>query len=319
MMIGKIKMLKKPKIYTFLIRTIIIGLIYVWPAVNSSDYLAQHRDSDRKKLNRYDPLISSLAQQEDISRQELEFIFLDPRVEFYQHLVVDKYTPPAMHKSSSVYFHKNLAQHGTEDFIAHYHSYLKKAEEQYGVEKEAVAAVIFVETKFGRLTGRYSVFNVLSSLALADSPISQTYIADHIHRKYHHFTYERRQQLIRHFQNNASQKSKMARSELAYLIRLQLESSIDILELPGSYAGAFGYPQFMPSSVYKYGVDGDRNGRVDLFTFPDAIMSVGKYLHAKGWDSDHNNKKRALLRYNYSNRYVADVLAAAAEINRQFN
>jgi len=312
-------MLKKTKTYTQLIRLLIIGLIYFWPSVNNSDYLAHHQNLDRQKLNRYYPLISYLVQQEDISREELEFIFLDPRVDFYQHLVVDKYTPPAMHKNSSVYFHKDLDQHETEEFLAHYHSYLKAAEAQYGVEKEAIAAVIFVETKFGHLIGRYSVFNVLSSLALSDCPNSQNYIADHIHRRYHYLTYDRRQQLIRHFQENAHQKAKMARSELAYLIRMQLESHLDILELPGSYAGAFGYPQFMPSSVYRYGVDGDHDGQVDLFTFPDAIMSVARYLHAKGWDSDHSNKKRALLRYNYSNRYVADVLAAAEKINQQFN
>jgi len=70
----------------------------------------------------------------------------------------------------------------------------------------------------------------------------------------------------------------------------------------------------MPTSVLKYGVDADSDGKIDLYSFPDAILSVGNYLMNKGWDINITNKRRALLRYNNSNSYVANVLETASSI-----
>ncbi len=70
---------------------------------------------------------------------------------------------------------------------------------------------------------------------------------------------------------------------------------------PSSFAGAFGYPQFLPYSYLKYGVDGNKDGKVDLFNMEDAIFSAANYLAKHGWKKD---KRKAIFSYNPSSWYV---------------
>ncbi|MCK4715921.1 MAG: lytic murein transglycosylase, partial [Candidatus Marinimicrobia bacterium] len=254
-------------------------------------------------MKRYETLFSYLEEQK-IPLEEVQHLFLDPRVEFYDNIAINLNKPPTMDNYSSVMFHAEGKSYDIKEFINSFGNQLAHAEKVYGVDREAIVAVLFVETKLGNIIGKHSVFNILSSLALADSPESLGKIENYINENYHYLDFDRRRNLIELYKERAVRKAEFARTEFASLLILHIESHIDVLELPGSYAGAFGYPQFMPSNVQRYGIDGDGDGRVDLYSYPDAIMSVGNFLSRKGWSEDNSKQRRALLRYNNSRRYV---------------
>ena len=127
---------------------------------------------------------------------------------------------------------------------------LKHAEAQYGVPASLIVAIIGIETFYGRNTGSYRVIDALSTLA---------------------FAYPKR--------------ASYFRKELEQYLLLSREVGVDPLSIKGSYAGAMGICQFMPSSYRQYGVDFDDDGHRDLWRNPvDAIGSVAQYLQGYGWE-----------------------------------
>ena len=127
---------------------------------------------------------------------------------------------------------------------------LARASQQYGVPEEIIVATIGIETLYGRNTGSFRVMEALTTLA---------------------FNYPPRADLFR--------------SELeAYLLMVR-ESGLDPMKMRGSYAGAMGIPQFLPSSFRRYAVDFDADGKRDLMTVADAIGSVANYYREFGWQT----------------------------------
>jgi membrane-bound lytic murein transglycosylase B len=134
-------------------------------------------------------------------------------------------------------------------FMAAHHIELAKVEAETGVPAEYITAIIGVETYYGTNTGSYRVLDALYTLA---------------------FYYPKRQDFFR--------------GELSNLFALAKEEKLDLATLRGSYAGAMGWGQFMPSSYRKYAKDGDGDGRRDLLSSPaDAIASVANYFVGYGW------------------------------------
>lgn len=130
-----------------------------------------------------------------------------------------------------------------------YETELRRAEAEYGVPAEVIVGILGVETLFGRNTGSFRVVDALATIAF-DGPRRRDYF----------------------------------REELKELLLLATELGIDPLEIRGSYAGAMGLPQFMPSSYREYAVDFDGDGFIDLVDSPaDAIGSIASYLNAYGW------------------------------------
>ena len=131
--------------------------------------------------------------------------------------------------------------------------WLKLAEELYGVPPEIVVGIIGVETIYGRQTGNFRVIDALATLAFD-------------------------------FPTGRKDRSPFFRDELENFFVLCRSEGIEPLQLKGSYAGAIGMPQFMPSSFNKYAVDLDGDGHVDLHGNPaDVIGSVAHYLAEFGW------------------------------------
>ena len=126
---------------------------------------------------------------------------------------------------------------------------LERAEFVYGVPREVILSIIAIESRFGRLKGKYRVFDALSTIA---------------------FYYPKR---ARYFTK-----------ELREFLLIAKQEGIDPLTVKGSYAGAMGYPQFMPSSFRAYAVDFDFDGKIDIWENPvDAIGSVANYFAKHGW------------------------------------
>ncbi|WP_306391188.1 lytic murein transglycosylase B [Telluria beijingensis] len=136
---------------------------------------------------------------------------------------------------------------------------LARAEAAYGVPAEIIVGIIGIETIYGRDTGKFRVLDSLTTLAFAypETP------------------------------NQAARKA-FFRDELANTLVLARERGYDPFSLLGSFAGAVGMPQFMPSNILRYGVDFDSDGRVDLRgSATDAIGSVANFLVQHGWNAEH--------------------------------
>ena len=130
-----------------------------------------------------------------------------------------------------------------------HHEHLARAEDEFGVPAEVILGILGVETAFGQNTGSFRIVDALTTIAF-DGPRRQEYF----------------------------------REELKELLLLAHETGVDPLTIKGSYAGAMGLPQFMPSSYRRYAVDFDNDGVIDLAGSPaDAIGSIASYLRAFGW------------------------------------
>jgi len=149
-----------------------------------------------------------------------------------------------------IFVSERRIREGTDFWIAHRQA-LDRASVRSGVAPEYLAAILGVETYYGRLTGSYRVLDALATLA---------------------FDYPAR--------------AKFFRDELEQYLLLTRDMRLDPLSVKGSYAGAMGAPQFMPSNYRRYAVDADANGHVDLWTnWPDVCASVGNYLKEHGWNA----------------------------------
>jgi membrane-bound lytic murein transglycosylase B len=128
---------------------------------------------------------------------------------------------------------------------------LRAASERFGVPEEIILGILGVETIYGRNTGDFSLVSALATLAFDYPP-----------------------------------RAELFRKELANLFLLAREQGTPVSAYHGSYAGALGYPQFLPSSVRSFAVDFDGDGRIDLEnSAADAIGSVAHYLQIHGWQA----------------------------------
>lgn len=139
-------------------------------------------------------------------------------------------------------------QHGVE-FWKKNEVALKRAEEKYGVPASIIVATLGIETKYGQRMGDFRVIDSLCNLAFSDTP-----------------------------------RASFFRTELQEFLLLTREQHLDPLKVMGSYAGAIGQPQFMPSSYRYYAVDFSNNGKIDLINNEtDAIGSIANYYSKHGW------------------------------------
>ena len=114
-----------------------------------------------------------------------------------------------------------------------------------------------------------------------------------------------------------NRRSDWAEKELVSLFILGKKNAIHPLSIKGSWAGAFGLCQFIPSSFLTYGVDGNGDGVVNLFQFADAMASVANYLRANGWENHNPAKARkAIFAYNHCDNYVQAVMAYSKAIGK---
>jgi membrane-bound lytic murein transglycosylase B len=194
--------------------------------------------------------IQELVQKHGFIEAELSYLFsrvrrVDPVLEAIER-------PAEKTRAWRDYRAPFMEERRIADGIAFWRSHrgaLARAEKAYGVPAEVIVAIIGVETFYGRNTGRWRVVDALSTLA---------------------FDYPAR--------------AGFFRSELENYLLFARDGNLDVFAMRGSYAGAMGLPQFMPSSARRYAVDFDRDGTVDLRrSASDAIGSVGSFLRQHGW------------------------------------
>ena len=191
-----------------------------------------------------------LARDSNLNRDAIVATLAKAR---YQQSVIDAMTRPAEAKPWKDYRPIFVTDRRIEDGVAFLHAnatLLKRIENEYGVPAPLIVTILGVETNYGRVTGRYRVLDALTTLAFAYPP-----------------------------------RQDFFRSELKELLLLHdTWMPYPTEQLMGSYAGAMGWGQFMPSSVANFARDYDGDGKVDLWnSLPDICASVANYFVAHGW------------------------------------
>jgi membrane-bound lytic murein transglycosylase B len=183
---------------------------------------------------------------------------------------------------------------------------LEKTERAYGVDKEIITAIILVETRFGAMVGGPLVLNTLSTTAaLADSNVREMFWS----KVSKSIRLTRKQ-----FDKWVKRRSDWAYKELKAFLEYTAEEHLNPADIVGSYSGAMGIAQFMPSNILLYAEDGDNDGSTNLFDHADAIISIGNYLKHYGWYPGIKGEDayHVIYHYNHSRQYVDTILKISA-------
>ncbi len=194
--------------------------------------------------------IDQLVADHQFERRELRRWFKQARV---QSGVLKAMSRPGTARPWHEYRASQLSEariRGGFEYWQRHADTLARASTEYGVPEEIIVATIGIETFYGRITGGNNVFDALVTLAFAYPP-----------------------------------RAELFRGELEQFLLLTRELRLDPLLPKGSYAGALGVPQFLPSSYRRYAVDFDNDGRRDLWDHGDAIGSIANYYKSFGWQT----------------------------------
>jgi membrane-bound lytic murein transglycosylase B len=195
------------------------------------------------------------------------------------------------------------------EFAAGHAEQLQEMEKRHGVGRHVILGLLLVETALGQDLGRDIALRSLAGMAVTDNPAKLSSIGN-----------SRQPSRIRSAKLGATlrQRSDRAYTELKALLRWSAGSGLDAARLPGSIYGAVGLCQFMPSNIESYGVDGDKDGVINLFSPLDAMFSAANYLEAHGWRGAKTDAQRlrVLMAYNDDRLYAAYVLGAAKRMER---
>ncbi len=185
---------------------------------------------------------------------------------------------------------------------------LRRAENRFHVEKEIIVAILLVESRFGENIGRFRVVPTLASIALMASP-------EHLQKNYL-ILIERDPELsYEQIEGVATRRANWAYNELKCFLRIVQQEEIDPLEIYGSYAGAIGMAQFIPSTYLAY-AQNQKGLEHWLLDKEAAIFSIGHYLKSNGWKRNltTEKKRKVLWYYNHSAPYVETILRIAQKI-----
>jgi membrane-bound lytic murein transglycosylase B len=259
------------------------GGVYLEKDHNPSKTASPSLEIDKEKF------IDRMVSKHGFNRQQLRNVLAQTNKLDWVINLMDKQAPksgPATGPNGAWIRYKNKfitasnLPRGVE-FWNQYEKELKRAYTEYGVPPEIIVGIIGVETGWGRVMGKTKIIDALSTLA---------------------FYYPRRAQ---YFSNELEDFLVMCRDE-----------SVDPFDLSGSFAGAMGYGQFMPSAFRRHAVDFNHDGHVDLWDPVDAIGSVANYFKSYGWQ---RGKKVAVmadgqapsLNSGFSTKYSIETLAKA--------
>lgn len=203
--------------------------------------------SERPEVQQF---ISELSASDDFDAQALIGVFREAR---YKQSIIDAISRPAERVLKwdgyqDIFLTDRRLRQGIA-FEATHRELFAKAERRWGVDRWTILAILGVETSYGRNKGSYRVIDALSTLAFDYPP-----------------------------------RSKFFKKELRELFILAREQDKSVVDLLGSYAGAMGYGQFIPSSYRAYAVDFNGDAFIDIWDEPaDAIASIANYLSVHGW------------------------------------
>ena len=229
-------------------------------------------DIERDDVSRF---IDSMAREHDYDRAALESVLLQAKT---QESILEAISKPAertkaWHEYRAIFLTEERVKAGA-DFWREHRQELQRISDDTGVSCEILVGIIGVETYFGRITGSYRVLDALATLAFDYPP-----------------------------------RVKFFRRELQEFLLLVREEGMNATDATGSYAGAMGAPQFMPSSYRAYAVDSSDDGKRDIWAnWQDVIGSIANYFVRHGWRPDDEIVAQAILSRPWQNEPPENVL-----------
>jgi membrane-bound lytic murein transglycosylase B len=258
----------------------------------------------------YHPLLAGLIERLSKEGFDLEFLsklFMDPRAELMPELMTislvsrettDVYAPflaPEAIRLAKQFLQKNIKTLG-------------EIENTFHVDKEVIVAILLVESRFGENTGKRRVVPTLASIALIASP-------ENLQTHYHFLPGVDPEISYELLEGMAKRRAEWAYQELKCFLEIVRNEKIDPLEVKGSYAGALGWAQFLPSSYRTYSLS-SKSFEEWLSSKEGAMLSIANYLKANGWKEGLSveRKKRVIWSYNHSEPYVETILRVAQKL-----
>jgi len=238
--------------------------------------------ADYSKHEKAQAVIDVLVSQHSFNAEEVKTILASASTE--QRILDSMANAAEKTKTWTAYrtsfLRESRIRNGAEFFHTH-RALFKQAEQDYGVSAWVITAILGVETSYGGYTGQANVLNALATLAF-DHPRRGRYFS----------------------------------SELVEYLVLAREQGWDPSAQLGSYAGAMGMAQFMPSNYRKLAVDGNADGDVNLFHVQDAIPSVANYLRHHGWQPGELIATRAAVRKDFDETLIGKGLKPNHSIDK---
>lgn len=206
--------------------------------------------------------IDTMVSEHSYDRDILENVLREARI---QETILEAIERPAertkeWHEYRDIFLTEERVKAGA-DFWHENSEELQRISDETGVDTEILVGIIGVETYFGRITGKYRVLDALATLAFEYPP-----------------------------------RANFFRGELEHFLLLVREEEMDAMDVTGSYAGAMGRPQFMPSSYRAYAVDSSADGKRDIWSnWSDVIGSIANYFVRHGWRPNNQVVAQAIL------------------------
>ena len=280
-------------------RILILAVLFLFPSVMCGNSAAEIPAN-------YQPLIERLS-KDGFDSDFLSKLFKDERAGIIPERMVvslvsrenkELYAP--FLTPESILFAKHFLRQNLKQ--------LKEVERRFHVDKEVIVAILLVESRFGENTGKHRVFPTLASMAIMDSP-------ENLQNNYSLLKETDPELSYEWVEEKAKRRANWAYQELKCFLRIIRDETLDPLEVRGSYAGALGMPQFVPSSYLAFALrqKGFENW---LLSQEEAILSIANYLNLNGWKKKipAEKKRKVLWSYNRSEPYIETILQVADRI-----
>ncbi len=261
----------------------------------------------------FEPIKQRLV-EDGINAEVVQACFADPRFKVIPDLLMLNVRQPSG-TAGYTRFIEDQSVRTASAFLSLHRSRIEKVLKDSPVNPEVVVAILQVESSLGAYRGTYPLLNVYASLTLLDSDQLELIFPGYWARVLEGNGPGDLDTARNQAKKRADLKARWAYRELRTLFIMAGEGRLDPLSAKGSWAGAYGLPQFIPTSYEAYGRDGNGDGRVDLETLEDAVASISHYLRIHGYRKDRPGKRRkAVWHYNHSDEYVDCILTLAERI-----
>lgn len=198
-------------------------------------------------------------------------------------------------------------------FLSAHKATFDKTEKDFGVSRHVIASLLWMETRHGQNYGNFHVPSAFIHLLQSDRKDVINFLQDKATDFNSKVTKKQRKEITK----RTKRKADWALSELKALQTLYKKDPNKLSSLFGSFSGAFGMPQFLPSSYKTWAKTTRKKAAPDLFTADDAIYSVGFYLKEHGWKQKKTKTHvKALMRYNNSRDYAEAILRLSKMVDR---